>query len=60
MAVSYRKELRRVSIDVPKEIHKQIVMEVWKRNCTIKKWILRLIVHELKRQQDNKKHKETI
>jgi len=55
VAVSYRKELRRVSIDVPVEIHGQIVMEAWKRNCTIKKWVLRLIIHELKREQDSKK-----
>lgn len=55
MALSYRKELRRVSIDVPKEIHKQIVLAAWKRNCTIKKWILRLIVHELKREEDSEK-----
>jgi len=55
MASSYRDELRRLSIDIPKEIHKNIVIAAYERNCSIKKWVLRLIVHELKRNQEYEK-----
>jgi hypothetical protein len=51
MASSYRKELRRISLDVQKDIHKEVVMAACERNISIKMWCLRLIVRELKRKK---------
>lgn len=43
---------KRLSVDLPIELHKEIARLVIDRNCTITKWIIRAIIEKLKREDD--------
>jgi len=45
---------KRLVIDVDEELHTKIKSEVVQKNISIRKWVLRLVVAELKRLESYK------
>jgi hypothetical protein len=43
-----RSNRKRLSIDLPIELHKEIARSCISRNCTITKWVIRALIKELK------------
>jgi predicted HicB family RNase H-like nuclease len=47
MKVWKRAGRKRLSVDIPEELHKKLVFMAKRRNCTITKYVIRAIIYKL-------------
>ncbi len=46
-----RSNRKRLSLDIPMELYKEIARSTIDRNCTLTKWIIRALISELQKER---------